>query len=83
MLIVVKVDCHSSQLRLCDEAWIHLLKLYKKRFLFADKSILWKNAFLQSWVVPRQGLRPTQVVVGCRPRLGANLQPPPELVGRR
>src|SRR5947207_1532456 len=42
-----KKCCHPRQLRLCDQSWIHLLKLYKKLFRFANKSILWKNVFPQ------------------------------------
>jgi hypothetical protein len=84
MWLVIKVDCHSSQPRLCDKAWIYLLKPYKKPYRFAGKSILCKNAFPQSWEVRLQPLHlEEEAAAGCRLRLGPSLRPPPELVGQK
>jgi hypothetical protein len=57
-----------------SQAWIYLLKLYKKLFQYADKLITWKDVFPQSWEVHQPG--PQQQPL---PRQGVTFRLQPEL----
>jgi hypothetical protein len=48
--LLLKLPLPTNETRLLT-TWIHLLKR-KKRFQFADKSIVWKDAFPHCWEVP-------------------------------
>src|SRR3954462_3987663 len=51
--LLLKLPLPFGRTTVINMPWIHLLKLWKKRFQFADKSIVWKDAFPHCWEVPR------------------------------
>jgi hypothetical protein len=73
-----------------SQAWIYLLKLWKKQFQYAGKSIIWKDVFPQSWEVllpdlpdlpgPQQPLHSQGVTFRRQP--GPSLRPRLGPVGR-
>jgi hypothetical protein len=63
--LLLKLPLPFGRTTVINKAWIHLLKLWKKRFQFADKSIVWKDAFPHCWEVPRlQALQAPQAPHG-------------------
>jgi hypothetical protein len=67
--------------------WTYLLKIYKKRYQFASKSIICNDAFPLFWEVhlkgqPVQQLPPPPLDATSRLPQERSLRKPPELVGQ-
>jgi len=75
--------CKLHQVKLSNNPWIHLLKLYKKRFQFADKLKTWNNAFPHCYEEVRlRQQRARLAAVTFRPALERSSRLPREHVGQ-